>query len=81
MQARKFEVGDQVVLTEMAVRLHREGRFGGSTAYKYPPRTILTVVECSHYYNSDISVTPQEGLESVGWNEYWLEAYREHLPS
>ena len=45
MQARKFEVGDEVVLTEEAVRQHREGRFWGSTAYRYPPRTILTVVE------------------------------------
>ena len=76
MPARKFEVGDQVVLTEKAVRLHREGQFWGSTAYKYPPRTILTVVEYSHYYNSDVSVTPQVGLESVGWNECWLETYR-----
>ena len=76
MQARKFEVGDEVVLTEKAVRLHREGWFEGSTVYKYPPRMILTVVEYPHYYSSDVSVTPQEGLESVGWNECWLEAYR-----
>lgn len=75
MQARKFEVGDEVVLTEKAVRLHREGGFWGSTAYEYPPRMILTVVEYSHDYDSDVSVTPQEGLESVDWNECWLEAY------
>ena len=72
MPARKFGVGDEVVLTEEAVRYQREGRFRGSTAYKYPPRMILTVVEYPHYYSSDVSVTPQEGLEPVVWNERWL---------
>lgn len=75
MTIRNFGVGDEVVLTEEAVRQQREGRFWGSTAYKYPPRVILTVVAYPHYYNSDVLVTPQEDLEPVTWNERWLEAY------
>ena len=73
---RKFGIGDKLALTEETVRQQRGGKFWDGTAYKYPPRTILTVIEYSHDYNSDVLVTPQEGLESVYWNECWLETYR-----
>ncbi len=76
MQARKFEIGDEVVLTEEARRNIANRTYEGDTAYEYPSRTIFRVTGYNSKWTSDVSVTPQEGLEPVVWNVWWLKEWQ-----
>ena len=78
MQARKFEIGDEVVLTEEARRNIANRTYEGDTAYEYPSRTIFRVTGYNSKWTSDVHLTPYEyGIaDFLMWNEVWLEAYR-----
>ena len=79
MRTRKFSPGDQVVLTEEAVKSLTDKRVYGKDAYTYPPRTIFTVCFSKDEYTSDVYIYPETIWpygDVVLWNEVWLKKWQ-----